>query len=64
MLPPMALAQAAAGPFHQHGLVIEMVTHEFLKPRDEERKLNLLAVHGAKPPICDYLMVRIDYVMT
>jgi hypothetical protein len=51
-------------PLHQDSLVIEMIAHEPLEPRDKESELDGLAMDGPKPPVRDGLVVGIDHVVT
>jgi hypothetical protein len=43
--------------------MIEMRAHQTLEPRHEERKLHLVAMDEAKPPVGDGLVIAIDHVV-
>lgn len=64
MLPSMTFAEPAASLLHQERFVVEMLAHKLFEPGNEERRLNLLALHGALPPIRDGHVVQIDDLMT
>jgi hypothetical protein len=64
MLLSVTDAKRAAGSLHQRGLMIEMVTHQLFEPCDKKWKLDLFAIDGAKPPIRNRPVVKIDGFMT
>jgi len=63
MLLVMTFAHPATDLLHQHGFVVEMLSHQPLQPCQVRFKLDRLAVDRPEPPICDREMVSIDSVM-
>lgn len=64
MLHAVTFAEPAPRLLHEERFVVEMLAHKLLQPGDEECRLNLLAIHGALPPLRDRHVVRIDDLMT